>query len=225
MIPKHFHWVWIGPKCPDWARRNMALFQELNPEFQSTLHDEEALREEFQPAYKAIQGSHLWARRSDLIRLSILLREGGWYFDCDFLPIRPLAELYEYYDGFPRGCFVTHGAYAGKRPWIANGIIGAVVRSEFLRRARKGVVKFGDLGSLRWGSFGPALFTSLVESFPSSVHVGLIDDFYRLQDRRDSMGAYRRIQAAGYTRPAIVRELGYPLPFAMHMSMQDELSL
>lgn len=225
MIPKHFHWVWIGTALPAWAEANMRLFRELNPEFASTLHGEEVLLPEFADAYAAIQGEHLYARKSDLLRLSALVRHGGWYFDCDFLPIRPLRELYGHYSDFPKRCFVTHGAFLGNRPWIANGIIGTESDAPFLQRLRAEAVARGQMRPLRWETFGPGLFTDLAEKHPQEVHVGLLDDFYRLQERRQSMAAYARIRAADYAREAIVRELGEPLPFALHQSQQDSLEV
>lgn len=224
MIPKVFHWIWIGPEMPGWAKENIRLFKEMNPDFCSHIHGEEVLLPAFKPAYNMIIGEHLYSRKSDLLRASILLQEGGWYFDCDFLPIRPMSEIYDNYEGFPRGCFITHGAYVKNKPWIANGIIGTEPGSAFMCRVRDAVVAHANRPS-KWGTFGPNLFTDIVRGYPTMAHVGLIDDYYRLQKREESMAAYDRISKSGYSREAIVKELGYPLPYAMHVSMQDSLSI
>ena len=227
MIPKAFHFVWIGSKPPWWAVRNMDRFRYLNPEFTFHLHGEEVLLKAFEHAYSRIEGPHLYARRSDLLRVSALLRYGGgWYFDCDFLPVRPMKELYEANRDFPLGCFVTHCDYLRGRPWMANGIIGTTAQSPFFALFVAGLVYRGDCTEvLGWNTYGPGLMTPLVEEHRSLVHVGELDGFYRLTDRKKSMKAYRKIANADYSRKAMVRELGEPLPFMMHMGMQDQLEL
>jgi len=205
----------------------MARFRELNPEFGFHLHGEEVLLHAFRYAYKRIEGPHLYARRSDLLRVSAMLRYGGgWYFDCDFLPIRPMRELYAAYTNFPRGCFVTHCDYLRGRPWIANGIIGTAPDSPFFALYVAGLVYRGDCErDLRWDSYGPGLMTPLVEQYSSLVHIGELDGFYRLTDRKDAMPAYRRIAADNYSHASMVRELGEPLPYMLHQGMQDQVDL
>lgn len=227
MIPKSLHFVWIGSTPPWWAQNNMRMFQELNPDFAFRLHGEEVLLEAFRYAYSRIDGPHLLARRSDLLRLSALLRYGGgWYFDCDFLPICPLSELYKDYNYFPKDAFVTHCDYFHGRPWMANGILGMTSTSPFFALIVAEVVRRGDCEKvLKWDTFGPGLITPLVENYPDQVDVGALDGFYRLTNRNRSMAVYKRIAQAGYTREAMVAALGEPLPYMMHQSMQDQLEL
>ena len=225
MIPHEFHWIWIGGELPDWVRDNIRMFQRLNPEFGSTLHGEEVLLKDLKTAYAGITGPHEYARKSDLLRLSALILHGGWYLDCDILPIRPLAELYFNYNNFPKHCYVTHGAYSNGKRLIANGVIATTECSPFLQEAHRTILARNPQDTTQWDTYGPRLFTDLVERDPSLAHVGLIDDFYRIQDRSQSMRAYTRIRNAGYTREAVVRELGEPLPFGMHQSQQDETAL
>ena len=77
----------------------------------------------------------------------------------------------------------------------------------------------------RWETYGPGLVTPLVEQHRDLVHVGKLDDFYRLTNRAQAMPAYKRIAKAGYARQAIHEELGDPLPYMLHMGMQDQLEL
>lgn len=226
MIPKHLHFVWIGGKVPWWADRNMQRFRELNPDFEFTLHNDSVLLNCFRHAYFRVKGEHLYSRRSDLLRLSALMRFGGWYFDCDFLPIRPLSELYVRYGSFPRDCFITHCAYLRGRPWIANGVIGTTRDSLFLAAVVAEIMRRSEFDKeIRWESYGPGVFTPLSEQYPELVHMGELDGFYRLQDRKASMAAYRRIADAGYTREAIVGALGEPLPYMLHQSQMDALEV
>lgn len=227
MIPKALHFVWIGPTMPRWAWENVRLFRELNPTYPVHIHGEECLLGCFQQAYNNIEGPHLYARKSDLIRVSALVRfGGGWYWDTDFLPIRPIDELYERYRSFPRGMFLTHCDYLRDRKWIANGIIGADANSTFFKllvERLKGLTSHPQ--RQEWALYGPRLYTELSEERAGNLHMGELDDYYRILDRQKVQTAYRRIMEAGYTPEAIARELGEPLPYALHMGMQDELTL
>ena len=227
MIPKQLHFVWIGNPLPWWAEKNMEMFRKMNPEYQFRLHDEGVLLKCFEHAYSRVEGEHLYARRSDLLRLSALMRYGGgWYFDCDFLPIRPLDAIYTRYNNFPRGCFITHCSYLNGRPWIANGIIGASPGTPFIGAVVTEILRRAELNPrIEWPSYGPGVFTPISEQYPQLFHMGDLEDFYRLQKRKDSMAAYRRIADAGYAREAMEAELGKPLPYMLHQSQMDSLEV
>jgi len=95
VIPTLIHFVWLGPaRMPDWARTNIARFAELNPERTVIVHDQSALLSEYRDAWNRCRDV---ATRSDLVRYSVLQRHGGWYFDTDFVPIRPLADVERMY--------------------------------------------------------------------------------------------------------------------------------
>jgi len=224
-IPKVINFVWIGTSLPKWAEDNMRQFERLNPEFKVVLHDAEVLLPEFRNAYDSIRGDHVYARKSDLLRVSVLLGSGGWYFDSDIIPIRPLSELYANYNGFPKQCFITHGSYLRGQRWIANGVIGTSAGSPFLLKVYDGILARAAAGVNKWAIYGPELYTEIVKHHPELTHVGLLDDFYRIQDRKRSMAAFASIRKDGYSSEAIIREVGEPLPFAIHASMQDEVNL
>lgn len=231
-IPRTIHFVWLNPPMPEWAESNIAGFAHLNPEFLCQIHGDERLSPWLCPIYDRIEGEHVWSRRSDLVRISILVRYGGWYFDTDFLPVRPLSELYRDQGNFPRGAYVAVGDMVAEdhdpngqqtRAWIANGIIGAEADSPFLACILRGILMNGD--QLSWDAFGPKLFTETVDRFPGIVHVGRQDDWFRLESAEDRQAAYKRIRNAGYTNEAIREELGDCLPYAFHQDMQDQLEL
>lgn len=236
MISTLIHFVWLGPPMPDWAAKNIELFQKLNPGFICRVHGEESLLPFLAPAYHNISGEHLLSRRSDVLRISILVQYGGWYFDCDFLPIRSLSEIYRDQGDFPRECYVARGDWVTQRhrvgrtedkdrAWIANGVIGTTANSPFLSCVLRGILLNDVRGVRSWDGYATKLFTEITECFPGIVHVGRFDDWFRFSDRRDSIAAYRSIRDAGYTREAIVRKLGDALPYAFHMGMQDETEL
>ena len=90
MIPKIIHFVWLGSDVPNWARRNIAEFDRINGDYQIKLHtDDSMLLDELRGAWEACTHPSMQA---DLLRLSILMREGGWYFDVDYWPLRPLED-------------------------------------------------------------------------------------------------------------------------------------
>lgn len=231
-IPKLIHFVWLGPPIPKWAMDNVDRFAKLNPDFIVRVHDEGRLLPALRPIYNAIQGEHLWSRRSDIVRVCALLRYGGWYSDIDMLFIRPLSDVYVDQGNFPRGAYVVpgdtvpekHDATGSKtRRWIANGVIGVETDSPFLACILRGILMNGEQKS--WDTFGPALFTETVERFPGIVHVGRQDDWFRLDSAEKRQAAYKRIRQADYTDEAIRRELGDCLPYAFHHDMQDRLEL
>ena len=106
VIPHNIHFIWVGAATlPDWARANIAQFRELNPDYDIRLHGEEVLLPQYQRLYSC---DLLPAQRSDLLRLSALRRYGGWYWDVDFLPFRPLADIERAFD------------LDGSRMWISR---------------------------------------------------------------------------------------------------------
>jgi len=238
MIPKIISFVWIGPPMPDWARDNIRLFQDMNPEFICRVHGEGALLPFLRPAYKSIEAEadHVWSRRSDVLRISVLLQYGGWYFDTDFLPIRPLIEVYRDQADFPRDTYLVPGDQVGfrhqfaeheskERQWIANGVIGTAADSAFLACALRGILMATETKQRTWDCFGPRLFTEIVEQFPGIAHLGRMDDWFRLGGREERIAAYKEFRRMGYAASAIRNALGDALPYAFHFDMQDEVRL
>ncbi|MFA5314238.1 MAG: glycosyltransferase [Methanomassiliicoccales archaeon] len=219
LIPKILHFVWIGPHpLPEWADYNIRLFAQLNPDYEIIIHGTELLTEDFRHAYDRVEGEHEWARRSDVLRICALLDYGGWYFDCDFLPIRPISDIET--NG---KAFIPHAAYLGGQPWLSNAIIGTTKDNPFLQLVANAIKRRAkDRKPLSWGSYGPIIFTEFAHLFPEYVHVGNIDDFYRIQDAKEARRIYQLICSS---EKDIGEYLGLPLPIALHMGMQDETVL
>jgi len=92
MIPAILNFVWIGGRpLPPWAERNLAEFHRLNPGHEIRIHDEAALLPEYRAAFDAAAAD--LPQRADLLRYSALQRYGGWYFDLDYFPLRPIADI------------------------------------------------------------------------------------------------------------------------------------
>lgn len=98
-IPKILHFVWIGGEMPAWGKANIAEFKRLNPDFQIMIHGEEILNPIFRRHWDRINHpDHALAIRADLLRLSALMRDGGWFFDVDFWPLVSIKEMCKSFD-------------------------------------------------------------------------------------------------------------------------------
>ncbi len=230
MIPKIIHFVWIGGPRPWWAEKNAEFFARFNSEFEVSFRGEEVLLPCFAHAYGRINESpnNQYARRSDILRVCALLRYGGWYFDCDFLPIRPLADLYREYGHFPSQCFLTRCAnhHQTGREIIANGVIASTPGSPMLALIASGIQMAAETDrELAWDAYGPNLYTRLVGLHPELVRLGAMTDFYRIEDAEESQAAYKRIAEAKFSFGSQVKELGTPMPHMFHVAMRGETEL
>jgi hypothetical protein len=215
-IPHMIHFVWVGPAMPDYAKQIVAMWRKMNPTFVVMVHGEDALLPELRPGYDAITGEHEWSRKSDLLRLSVLDKFGGWYFDCDFVPLRPLGELYELYDGLPGGFFVTQGT----PKLIANGIIGTATGNPRFKTLLDKVKSMAAVPENRaWGAFGPELFTK--EFGGGSVTVGRMEDFYPIQERIDSLCFWEDLVVDA--ERTVLEHPNIANSFTVHLSMMDAL--
>jgi len=113
-LPKIISFVWCGSVMPDWARRNIDEFRRLNPDHDIRIHGEEVLLPELQSAFDQAQG---WSSKSDPLRYSALKRFGGWYFDVDFWPLRPLDDAVRAWEIDGQRMFISkqQGHSAGDR--------------------------------------------------------------------------------------------------------------
>ena len=75
---------------PVWARDVMDRWRALNHGWEVMVHGPAVVLPELQDSFDAAQS---WSSKSDLMRYSALWKHGGWYFDVDFWPMRPLDDL------------------------------------------------------------------------------------------------------------------------------------
>ena len=86
---------------PEWAERNIQEFRRLNPDHEIRIHGEEVILPEYGEVASRIRGAGreyigkqtAAPNLSDLGRYSAIERFGGWYFDTDIFPFRPVAEI------------------------------------------------------------------------------------------------------------------------------------
>lgn len=220
-IPNLIHFVWIGPEpLPWWARYNIDRFRALNPLHRILLHDESILADAFRPGYEAITGQHEWARKSDLIRMSaFMVHNGGWYFDTDFLPLKPLSEIIKAHP-VPAGFFLTELA-----PKIANGVIGlapgaplfSILLGELHRMA-------GHPKEYYWGAYGPGLFTTTYLKHKDLAVVAPQSEFYPRVRIEESQALWVKVVESDCNPDIIADAVGLGA-FTLHMGMRSKTKM
>jgi hypothetical protein len=88
-MEKNIHFVILG-SMPDWAQANIGRFAALNPGWAVLLHNQNfAMHESYRRAMKV---ATTVGGQCDILRLACLETFGGWYFDWDVYPLRPIDE-------------------------------------------------------------------------------------------------------------------------------------
>lgn len=165
MIPRVIHFVWIGGPMPEWALRNICQFRSLNPDYAVRIHGEDAL----DPTLRAVYDTaDQLASKADIIRYCVLAREGGWYFDTDFWPLRPLDDAIRAWqlDGSKLYISKIRGHLSGDRMPYANGILACEAGNAAMEWIIDRVRNTPYQGTV---TYGPALFNDLVREIPRSL--------------------------------------------------------
>ena len=182
MIPKIIHFVWVDPfdengipehsDIPAWAHRNIDEFARLNPYHEIRIHGEESLLDKYRPFYDQCIFP---CQQADLIRLSALETCGGWYFDIDYWPLRPIANIESAFMLDGGKMFVTD---SGRKSNLTNGIIGVSpdwgLWDEILPI-------MNDQKPTERNAFGPKIINTLAEKFPDGIHTGTAPFFNGLE--------------------------------------------
>ena len=225
MIPRRVFFIWLGSPIPGWAAENVRRFRSLNPKFEvSVCGDDEDLPMTWRQRCQTLRGKYALCQQADLIRVWLLLTHGGWYFDTDFVFLRPMDELYDEFSGFPRDAFLTR--HKGRLNLIANGVIGAEADSSLLLALRQELEHTIERHSPpEWGDFGPALYTNLIARQPGLAHIADTPLFYPYPDKiKEAKRAANAIYESDYA-PEVVSENAPGNPYALHFSMQGDLTL
>jgi hypothetical protein len=199
---------------PDWARRNIDMFRRLNPDHDIIVHDESALMDCYTQAYQEIEEP---CSRSDLVRYSILERHGGWYFDTDYLPCRPVADAQRAWNLDGRKLFCTEAWADKSNPgWIANGTLACGLGCQAWHAVRKEVLSAPDRSRM---AFGPVALRRAVERHPELFVVGGVEWFHGIKHPWSTM-LYDQVAKTGSTeciRTVAAKHTGGQLPYAMHL--------
>ena len=120
------------------------------------------------------------AHRADVLRLQLLLAQGGIYLDLDVVVVRPLAPLLRAGDAFVIG---REGddrlAFGAKFHGLCNAVMLARPNATFARRWLSEYASFGDTSTARnrpwaadaWSGHSVALPAALAAAHPSEVRV------------------------------------------------------
>jgi len=213
MIPKAIHFVWVGPEMPEWVARNIDAFRTLNPDYTVRIHGEESLADVYRPWYEGLTEP---CERADLIRYSILEREGGWYFDTDYLPLRPIDDIVRAWRLDGRKLFIAECWESRANPgWLGNGVLACAPGWPYWARLRDVMARTDPASRLR---FGPLAIRKLVEELPgefviaaepwfNGVKAPWSTKFYRHWTATGNVGGLERLNP----------RTGGQLPFAMHL--------
>jgi hypothetical protein len=213
MIPKLIHFVWIGGPMPSWAARNIEQFRQLNPEHQVVLNG----AADVLPAYagRYAESTDL-TTKSDLIRYSVLERDGGWYFDVDFWPFRPVADMERAFrlDGSKLFCIEVRAK--GTAAWLGNGVLACAPGHPVWQTIRERIVATAYTSRF---IYGPCLFSGMATEDPSPFVLGGIPWFCGPQ--RDWAPKLYRLLVDEPANDAFMRandpRTGGQVPFAMHL--------
>ena len=121
IIPKVFHFIWLGSKLPEWYQKNIDDWKQKNPSFSVRLWDDQAAESLLSGKNLAIfKSTESFGVKSDILRYEILYKEGGLYLDTDFLCLSgSFASLHHRY-GFYSSVMLD------REPTLTNGFIGAM---------------------------------------------------------------------------------------------------
>jgi len=212
MIPKVIHFIWLDSPLPAWAKRNIDEFRRLNPGHEIRLHGADAICDEFR---RHCTPNEHPSTRSDLIRYGILERDGGWYFDVDYWPLRPIEDIERAYALDGSQLFASWM----NNPRINNGVLGCGPGLPLWRIMAKWIHAGGVKG--RYGGrtkYGPRLLTRLYEQHPDAVCIASWPWFHGVPDAMAGK-VYRRALRGGAVEllRRTVPETGGQLPFAFHL--------
>jgi len=227
MIPKLIHFAWTGlpgqqaPPMPEWAADNIERFRRLNPDYEVRIHGEEALLPKYRILYDA---ATTFAHTSDLLRYSILQRYGGWWFDADIFPFRPVRDIESAYALDGHQLFVTeqHGQLSKRLTY--NGAVMAAIGpecvawpaiDEALAKLPKNPPRVAT---------GPGLLTELMKRYRQLFVVGAWPWFYPAEIGRAGR-LYSMFRRQGIGKATRIAPTGGQLPFTMHLWSGEKAEL
>ena len=180
---KRINFIWIGSQLPDWADANIKEFVRLNPDYEVNVYGDKVLLPEYKELYGKIKYNE---SKADLLRYSVLQQFGGWYFDVDFWPLRPIQDIIDEYNITDETFFLTKQQWNNPKLPYAN----AVLYSDKYNwdNINKEILKIKDPNYQT--VFGPALINRLL--YDEEFTVGEADMFYPY-NKEDAIMAYRAI--------------------------------
>ncbi len=168
MIPKIIHTIWIGDKKrPEPSK----LWADLNPDYEHMHWDEAKLNVDLSGSldneYVNMYLSREDKKYSDkyngavnILRLLVLQKYGGIYFDADCIPYRPLTD-----DLLDNEFFSVHENELYCPGTIANGIIGSVPNHDLINTMVYRLSECPIQTNRSWIATGPMYLTRSLKGY------------------------------------------------------------
>lgn len=190
----------------------MDEFRRLNPGYEIKIHGEESLDSDWRRRYSRCQK---FSSKSDIIRYCVLAREGGWYFDSDFWPLRPLDDAVRAWqlDGTTLFISKIRGHLSGDKLPYANGILGCAPGHPAIRYLRDRVLDTPFMGTV---TYGPALVNDLVREMPAKLTVAEPGWFFPVTIDQTMSAAPYIIQGRSAELRGLREHTAGQLPFGAH---------
>lgn len=226
MIPELIHFAWTGlpgrddPPMPEWAADNIARFRDLNPDHEVIVHGQEAVLPKYRTLYEAATS---YAHTSDLLRYSVLQSHGGWWFDVDVFPFRPVADIESAYGLDGRQLFVTEQHGHKNKRLIHNGAMLGAGKDCIAWPAVDAALMRLPCPPGRTGT-GPGLLTQLVRQKPNLFLVGAWPWFYPAKIGQAGR-LYEMFRRMGIAKARRIAPTGGQLPFCMHLWANEKAEL
>jgi len=209
-FPCKIHFIWIGGPMPGWASANVDEFRRLNPEHEIAVHGEEALLDDYRPIYERLDEL---APKADLVRYSVLEREGGWYFDADTWPLRPVADIEHAYRPDGRQMIIGEQYDSKHRLWINNGAIGVAAGWPGWPAFRRMLLATEPRDRV---ALGPGLLTRFCRQHRDLVEIVARPWFYGVGP--DWTGKlYRQVRRGRMAACRTVADTDGQFPFSIHL--------
>lgn len=97
MIPKKIHYCWFGKsEMPISSKKCIESWKKYCPDYQIIEWNEENFNLEEYPYARFCYENKKWAFLSDFVRLVVVFKNGGLYFDTDVEVIKPFDDLLKY---------------------------------------------------------------------------------------------------------------------------------
>lgn len=135
-MQKNIFFFWEGDQLPEVYKQNIKFVKITHPEHKVRVVsgvDVLPILEETHPELaKVYNHIRIPAARSDIARLALLSKFGGWYLDCDVLPRVSL----QYYEKMHKELYLFWRKDSnGTRFIIQNSVMGGEKNHEFFRKA------------------------------------------------------------------------------------------
>ena len=158
MIPRIFHYVWLGGELPDRFRANIDTWTEHNPDFKVMAWTDETVDDSVPFIANALRLG-LWARASNLVRLLALNTHGGVYLDTDVFVRQSFEPLLR----FP--CFVGFQTEKHDSDLVCNAVIGSEAGHWLVgTTAAEIMLNFDGTEQPVDSGLGPALLTKVLRA-------------------------------------------------------------